>query len=99
MAAGIAIGGVGGIELIGTDHPLHPGGKLDGVIYREGVVARNSEGAVDAEIGEAVDHIFNDGKIFRHIRNLPIPCLAGNFSCLVSGGMFLSGRFLLWSLV
>ena len=71
-AAGIAVGGVGGVELVGADHPLHPAGRLDGVINREGVVAGNSKGAVDAEIGEAANDIFNNGKIFRHSRILPI---------------------------
>jgi hypothetical protein len=66
MAPGIAIGGVGGVEFVGADHPLHAAGRLDGVINREGVVAGNSKGAVDAEIGKATDDIFNNGKTFRH---------------------------------
>jgi len=71
-AAGIAVCCIGGVELVRADHPLHPAGRLDGVINREGVIARNSEGAVDAEIGESADDIFNNGKIFRHSRILPI---------------------------
>jgi hypothetical protein len=66
MAAGIAVSGVGGVELVGADHPLHPAGRLDGVINREGVVAGNSKSTVDAEIGKAADDIFNNGKTFRH---------------------------------
>ena len=87
-AAGITVGGVGGVELVGADHPLHPAGKLDGVINREGVVAGNSKGAVDAEIGEAANDIFNNGKIFRHSRILPIASERGNFSFVITEGRF-----------
>ena len=60
-AAGIAVGGVGGVELVGADHPLHPAGKLDGVVNREGVVAGNAKGVLDAKVCQTVDDVLGNG--------------------------------------
>ena len=47
--AGVAVGGVGGIEFVGAGHPLQTADDLDGVVHREGIVAGNPEDLVDAE--------------------------------------------------
>ena len=60
-AAGITIRSIGGVQFVRADHPRQLVRGFDRVIDREGVVARNAKGAVDAEIGEAADDIFNNG--------------------------------------
>ena len=59
-ATGIAVGGVGGIEFVGADDPLHAGGKLDGVVDREGVVPGDTKGVFDAKIREAIDYVISN---------------------------------------
>jgi hypothetical protein len=59
-AAGVAVGGIGGVELVGTDNPFYAGGKLNGVIDREGVVPGNAKGVFDAKIREAIDYVISN---------------------------------------
>ena len=87
-ATSVPICGIGSVQFVGAKHPRQFVGCLDRIIDGKGVVARNSEGAVDAEIGEAADDIFNNGKIFRHSRILPIASERGNFSFVITEGRF-----------
>ena len=63
--AGVAVGGIGGIEFVGADNPLEGGNLLHGIVDGEGVVAWNSKDLVDAKLGEACQNIFSNGGSFQ----------------------------------
>ena len=61
--AGVAVGGVRGVELVRARHPLESGHLLDGVVDRERVVPWHPEDPVDAELGEASEGVLSYGWI------------------------------------
>lgn len=63
LAPGIAVCGVGGIELIGAGNPRQRRARLDCIVDGEGIIAGYAEGSVDAELGETLDGVFCDGGV------------------------------------
>ena len=79
-AAGVTVGRVGGVKLVGADDPLDAGGKLDGVIDRKGVVPGDAKGVFDAKVCETLNHIIGNfnhksqSKGLRPAEQCPIWC-------------------------
>src|SRR6202041_797348 len=59
--AGIAVRGVGGVELVTAADPAHLRVLADGVVHRKGEIPGNTEDIADANLLEALQDILNDG--------------------------------------